>query len=447
MRPGPAAAGEPDAGGALARCRRWCDNPDMSDTPAQKLHRQTPLLFVLYFVAYMSVLVRMFFSAPPDDPVRPAAWGLMAGFLALSVIQPPVGRRWPVATHVLLALQCLVVIALLLTRPRFDFYGMLFIGLSIMAGTDLPPRASVVWIAVLCVVSVLALVASYGGQAAQYAPVYIAGCLIIGLYGRATRNAEAARARSEELRTELESANRRLHAYAERAEEAAAEQERAHLARDLHDAATQTVFSMNLTAETARIALKESPDKVEGLIDRLQELARDALAEMRTLVRELRPSSVVDEGLVKSLERLAALRERRDGIRVTLVVRGEEEGGVEVKETIFRTAREALNNIAKHAGVKESRLDLSFGSEDIALLVQDAGRGFDPAAARRTGSYGLLAMRERVEALDGTLQVRSAPGAGTEIEARFPLAAREAARAIRETARADGQTADRGEDS
>jgi signal transduction histidine kinase len=419
MRAGPAPTGT-----GFTRLRSagvWCENPAMPDTAEKEPPRNPLLPFALYFLAYLSVLVRMLLSPPPTDPVRPLAWALMAGFLALSIAQQPLGRRWPAATHTALALQCLVVIALLLTRPQMDFYAILFVGLGVIAGTDLSPRASAAWLAVICVVCVLGLAASYGGQAAQYAPSYIAACLIIGLYGRATRNAEAARARSEELREELEAANRRLHAYAERAEEAAAEQERAHLARDLHDAATQTVFSMNLTAETARIALKESPEKVAGLIDRLQELARDALAEMRTLVRELRPSSVVDEGLVKSLQRLAALRERRDGMRVTLAVRGEEEGTVEVKETIFRTAREALNNIAKHAGVTESRLDLSFGTADIALLVQDAGRGFDPAAARRPESYGLLAMRERVEALGGTLLVRSAPGAGTEIEARFPL--------------------------
>ena len=179
---------------------------------------------------------------------------------------------------------------------------------------------------------------------------------------------------------------------------------------------------MNLTAEAARIALKEEPDKVPSYIDRLQELARDALAEMRTLVRELRPGSVVDEGLVKSLERLAALRKKRDGLIVTLTVRGDEQGGTEVKETVFRTAREALNNIAKHAGVKESRVDLSFGPGEIALLVQDSGQGFDPQGERRPESFGLLAMRERLEALGGALVVRSAPGAGTEIEARVPIA-------------------------
>ncbi|MGO9308044.1 MAG: sensor histidine kinase [Spirochaetia bacterium] len=394
----------------------------MADDSAIHAHRDSPLVYGLFFLAYLSVLIRMFLSGPESGIIQPPAYGLMAGYLAVMVAQPPLNRRWQRSTHIVLALASLIVIALLLTKPAADYYGILFMGLSIVAGRDLPSRSSVVWVTIFSAAVTLGLFAAYGKDAVNYFPVYIAGCLTIGLYGRASRNAEIARAKSEELLVELGEANRRLHAYAERAEEAAAAQERAHLARELHDAATQTVFSMNLTAEAARIALKDDPRRVPSLIDRLQELARDALAEMRALVRELRPGSVVEEGLVKSLERLAVQRQKRDGLAVTLAFRGAEEGGTEMKEAIFRIAREALNNVARHAGVKECRVDLSFGSEEIALLVQDSGKGFDPAGTRRPESFGLLAMRERLEALGGRLLVRSAPGAGTEIDARVPIA-------------------------
>jgi signal transduction histidine kinase len=382
----------------------------------------SPLLIVLYYLVYLSVLIRMLLNGGDTGNMEPPAYALMGFFLVLSVVQPPLGRRWPVARHITLALQTMLVIALLLTTPRMDFYAMLFVAMSIFAVHDLPDRAGLIWIGVFCLFVVIGLIVAFGERAPGFLSSYIAGCLLIALYGRAVRKAEAARARSEALLVELGQANRRLHAYAERAEEAAAAQERAHLARELHDAATQTVFSMNLTAEAARIALQKEPEKAPALIDTLQDLARDALAEMRTLVRELRPGSVVDEGLVKSLEKLAALRKKRDGLSVMFTVRGEEGGSTELKETVYRTAREALNNVAKHAGVKESRLDLSFGSKEIALLVQDSGRGFDPAAAGRSESFGLIAMRERVEALGGSLVVRSAAGAGTEIEARVPVA-------------------------
>jgi signal transduction histidine kinase len=384
--------------------------------------RESPLLVFLYYLAYLSVLVRMLLNGGDTGVIEPPAYALMAGFLALSIVQPPLGRRWPSARHITLAIQTLIVIALLLTRPHTDFYAMLFVAMSIFAVHDLSDGQGLLWLGIFCAAIVGGLIAAFGPRAPGFFPPFIAGCLLIGLYGRAMRNAEAARTRSDELRAELEAANRRLLAYAERAEEAAAERERANLARDLHDAATQTVFSMSLTAGAARIAVRNDPEKVPALIDRIQELAQDALGEMRTLVRELRPRSVVDEGLVPSLEQLAALRKRRDGLHVTLAVRGAEEGTTEMKEAIFRTAREALNNVAKHSGVKESRLELSFGAREIALLVQDSGTGFDSAGARGPESFGLLAMRERIEALGGSLVVRSAPGAGTEIDARVPLA-------------------------
>jgi signal transduction histidine kinase len=115
---------------------------------------------------------------------------------------------------------------------------------------------------------------------------------------------------------------------------------------------------MNLTAEAARMSLAEAPERGPALLERLQELARDALAEMRTLVRELRPATVADTGLVKSLEHHIALRGRRDGLRVSLDVDGDERGSPELREALFRAAREALNNVAKHAGVSDAAIAL-----------------------------------------------------------------------------------------
>jgi signal transduction histidine kinase len=393
----------------------------MAEALAVRAHRDSPLVYTLYLLAYTSVLIRMILSGPGSETIRLPAYLLMAGFLALSIAYLLLSRRGPLAAHLTLTLQFLIAFAVLLTKPPADYYCILFMALSVVAGRDMSNRQSIAWLAVFCVGVAAGLFAAFGTGALNYFPLYIAGCLTLGLYGRATRNAEIARARSEELRVELEAGNRRLREYAERAEEAAASQERTFLARELHDAATQTVFSINLTAEAARLALRDEPEKASALMANLQELAREALAEMRTLVGELRPGSVVDEGLVKSLERLAILRRKRDGMTVTITVKGDEEGGTEAKETIFRTAREALSNIARHAGVKDSRLDLTFSPREIALLVRDSGRGFDPAGAHRPESFGLVAMRERLEAQRGSLSVRSAPGVGTEIEARIPL--------------------------
>jgi signal transduction histidine kinase len=303
----------------------------------------------------------------------------------------------------------------------------LCVGLSIVAGRDLRAPWDIAWLGILCATSVVGVTLSFGlAGGAGYMIVYIAGSLLVGLYGRATRNAEAARERSDQLRGELEEANRRLRAYAEQVERAASAQERARLSRELHDAATQTVFSINLTAEAARLARTEDPERLPTLLDRLQELARDALGELRSLVHELRPPTIAEEGLVRALQRHAAMRERRDCVRVALSVEGQEGGGAAVKETLYSIAVEALNNVVKHAGVSEASLTVSFDTDGVTLSVRDAGAGFDASAPRATESFGLASMRERVEAIGGSLSVRTAPGKGTEVEARAPLAREEA---------------------
>jgi signal transduction histidine kinase len=394
----------------------------MEDVRKDRPRRDSPLLWALYFLTYVSALVRMLLRNPDEGIIQPPAYGLMAGFLAFAVVQAILRWRSVWWTHASLGIQTAVVIALLLTKPPVDYYAILFVGLSMVAGRDLPDRQSLAWLAAFCVLLTVGLILSFNlSEGVAYAPTYIAGCLVIGLYGRASRKAEEARARSDELAAELGEANRRLRAYAGQAEEAAAAQERAALARELHDAATQTVFSMNLTAEAARMSLAEDPARVPAMLERLQELARDALAEMRALVRELRPSTIAETGLVKSLERHAVLRERRDGLQVSLGVDGEERGSPEMKEALFRTAREALNNVAKHAGVKEAGVALRFTDDEASIEIRDVGRGFDPTVEQGPESFGLLALRERLEELGGGLSVEAAPGKGVCVVARVPI--------------------------
>ena len=394
----------------------------MDEASRSRPRRESPLLWALYFLAYVSVLVRMLLRPPNEGTTGTLAYGLMAVFLALAIAQAILRWRSVLWTHALLVLQSGVVFALLQTKPDADYYAMMYIALSLVAARDLPDRPSIAWLATFCVLLALGLLLGFGvEEGVSFMPTYIAGCLIVGLYGRASQKAEQAHTHSEQLAAELGEANRRLRTYAGQVEEAASAQERTALARELHDAATQTVFSMNLTAEAARMSLVEDPARVPALLDRLQELARDALAEMRTLVRELRPATVAEAGLVKSLERHAALRERRDGLRISLSVEGEERGSAEAKETLFRAAREALNNVVKHAGVNEARVALHFSDEEAEIEVRDAGRGFDPAAERGPESFGLLALRERLEELNGALSVEAAPGKGVAIFARVPI--------------------------
>jgi signal transduction histidine kinase len=152
-----------------------------------------------------------------------------------------------------------------------------------------------------------------------------------------------------DLNEALQQRLKELQEYATQAEELAAVQERNRLARELHDSLTQTIFSMTLTAETARILLERDPSQSAPHLTLLQELAQSALSEMRALIQQLRPSPVEEGGLVSALQQHLAALERREGLKVSLQVEGEGQLLRDQEEGLFRIVQEALNNVVKHA--------------------------------------------------------------------------------------------------
>ena len=367
------------------------------------------LFWVIYYLPFVTVVLRLGLDTIPDYGFNPVAAILLGAFLVLAAIQPAVAGRSPALVQPLLVLQSLLIAALIFTPPLQDYHALLILCVTLVATRYLPKNQDVAWLAICCVLPAAALVGAFGlNDGLPYIPTYVAGVLCLGMYGRATRRAEEASRRSAELLG-------RLRAYAEQAEELATMQERTRLARELHDAVTQTIFGVTLTAEAARIALREDPKNVPSLLDQIQESSADALAELRAMVAELRPGRVAEEGLVSSLRRHLALRERREGLHIELSVTGEERGGAETRESLFRAIQEALNNVAKHAGVRAASVELSFGEEEIVAVVRDAGRGFDSGGRPAGQGFGLAGMRERIEGQGGSLAVKSGAGAGTEV--------------------------------
>lgn len=381
--------------------------------------------WIFYFITWAAVALRFVISTIPEFGFHPVPAMLLGAWLVLSACLPWIAAHRPVLLEPFFVLQAAVATALILLPPLQDFYAILYLGIALVSARYLPYGHDIAWLAALCVLPVASLVLAFGvSEGLSYVPTYIMGVLVLGFYGRAARRAEDARAKSEGLLGELRTAHAELRRYADQAEEAAAAGERNRLARELHDAATQTVFSITLTAEAARLALDQDPARLPALLDRLQESSAAALAEMRSLVRELRVPAVAEDGLLAALRQHAAVRERREGLRVILTVEGEERGSVDAREALFRTVREALNNVVKHAGVAEAEVSLAFGARELRAVVRDRGRGFDPAAARAAG-FGLAGMRERIESRGGALTVAAVPGEGTTVTAVLPAAAEE----------------------
>ncbi|PDW03450.1 GAF domain-containing sensor histidine kinase [Candidatus Viridilinea mediisalina] len=207
-----------------------------------------------------------------------------------------------------------------------------------------------------------------------------------------------------------------------RAQAAAVLEERNRLARELHDSVTQQLFSMILTAQAARAQLERNPQRVPGQLERLQETATAALAEMRALIFQLRPPALRDQGLVAALQQQAQLLAQREGIKIGLSVIGDERLASGIEQPIFRIVQEALNNVCKHAGACNAQITLELTNESITVRVYDDGAGFDPEANPTSigQQLGLLGMRERAAELGGSIELNSAPGCGTEVVVRVP---------------------------
>ena len=197
-------------------------------------------------------------------------------------------------------------------------------------------------------------------------------------------------------------------------------EERQRLARELHDSVSQALYGISLGAHTARTLLERDPQKALEPINYCLSLAEAGLTEMRALIFELRPDSLETEGLVTALGKQAAALQARHQIKVMADLCKEPQVTLEVKETVYRVALEAMQNTIKHALASTLNLQLAEMGNKLVLEVKDDGLGFDPQESF-PGHLGLRSMQERVEQCGGTFQIQSSSGKGTYVRAQFDL--------------------------
>jgi len=206
--------------------------------------------------------------------------------------------------------------------------------------------------------------------------------------------------------------NARLYEQAERAAIAA---ERNRLARELHDAVTQTLFSANLIADVIPRIWKRNPEEGLQNLEELRQLTRGALAEMRTLLLEMRPDYLERSEIKPLLTQLADAFVGRVRVPVSVVLQGDCELTQEVKLVLYRIAQEALNNIAKHSGARHVELHLDCQPGFVTLSIRDDGLGFDPGSIA-PDHMGIAIMRERASSVGARLKIESQLGQGTTVE-------------------------------
>lgn len=213
------------------------------------------------------------------------------------------------------------------------------------------------------------------------------------------------------------------------AQEAAVLEERARLARELHDSVTQALFSMTMHAEAARVSLERERDAADTPSARralrnlrqLSELTEGALAEMRALIFELRPGALQEEGLIAALGKHTAALSAREGLPIE-VQAPEERVSLEPtsEEHLYRLAQEALHNVVKHAGASHAIVRLEARERGwVVLEIEDDGTGFDTSRVP-AGHLGLRTMADRVDQMGGALEIESAPGEGTTVRVTVP---------------------------
>jgi len=189
--------------------------------------------------------------------------------------------------------------------------------------------------------------------------------------------------------------------------------ERTRLARELHDAVTQTLFSAALIADVLPTLWEQDPDEGRRRLDELHRLARGALAEMRTLLVELRPNALLEAPLPVLLRQLAESAVGRSNLQVQVQVEGQRKLPPEVQVALYRIVQEALNNSLKHSRATQALISLRL-EERVSLVVIDNGAGFDPATVT-ADHLGLKIMRERAEAVGAKFSLYSEPGEGVQV--------------------------------
>lgn len=205
----------------------------------------------------------------------------------------------------------------------------------------------------------------------------------------------------------------------------AQEEERQYIARELHDEAGQALTAISWKLADVEQALPDRPDEARGRIEELRRLTEQVMVELRQLTARLRPAVLDELGLVAALITYADDCSTRFPFLVEVEVTGQRRRlPSEIETTLYRITQEAITNVAKHAQATRASIQLHFGEQEVALGVSDDGVGMDVETARHAAAcgqgWGLAGISERIKLVEGYLDIRSAPGAGTDLSVRVP---------------------------
>ncbi len=376
----------------------------------------------IYYLAaslmYVAVLLRSIIGFQDSPQVSIVlmlviSWGLI--FLGSELLT----RHHPWVSIIFAGLELLIILSLLLISHsiRSDLFAFLFAVTGMQVMQRHSPRVTAIVIGLSALMTFFSLFQLFGIlQAIALTMVYTALGIFLAAYVWATRQSQAIQEHQQALAGELQDVNKKLDIYSHQAQQLAANRERQRLARELHDSVTQTIFSMTLAVQTARMSMQRDRQQVATQLDRLDHLSRNALTEMQALISQLTPEDR-SGGFAEVLQQHLAERERLENLSVKLVVEGDQTLNSVEQSSLYRIAQEALNNIVKHSRVSSAVLRLHL-TDPLWMEIEDLGVGFDPEYITADGKIGLAGMRERAAEIGWKIEMQSIPGQGTIIRVR-----------------------------
>ena len=379
------------------------------------IHRPHKLLFIgLSYLIWASVSLRwVTVAACPRGPCNEWVYLPLGLFGLLIGLEPWLTRSVLWRVHLYLAFQTSLIFVSSLFFLEVDFLALLYVPVVGQATYLLPRRPACAWLVLLLVLNFAGQLFQFGWpDALTFILLYTTGLIFTSAFSIFTLQAEASRHQTESLLAELQATHQQLQEYAAQAGELAIVQERNRLARDLHDSVTQALYGLTLQSEAAarQVQAGQTAEAVNQLRE-VRDTAHQALREMRLMIFELRPTILDQEGFIPALQiRLDAV-EGRSGIRTTLRADGVSRLPLDIENGLYGIAREALNNILKHAHAQNVAIELACSKRAIHFTIQDDGVGFDPAGTR--AGLGLNGMQERAAQIGGTLILESQPEHGT----------------------------------
>ena len=294
----------------------------------------------------------------------------------------------------------------LLGSNNSDAFNFLFMILCVQVAVVSTPRVAALWIAICFGIESLIILAMRGTEGLYAIMFYSVAFVVSGFFGYPIQQVEMERERNQRLVEELQSTQRKL-------QELAVVEERNRLARDLHDSVKQQVFAISMQLSAARASLKED-EPAYPPVAQAEKLAQQAGAELTTLIHQLRPPLLERRSLAEAINVHVTDWKHQSNIE-TEVNSSEVRVDPDSEQALFRVLQEALANVARHSQANKVWVTLKAENEHVTLTIEDNGIGYD--TEKITKGIGLDSMKERLAAVNGTLEVSSRQSQGTCITA------------------------------